>query len=201
MPPPQSCWVMPKACKVTTLSYPTMHTRFLQCTLEDTSINFFEGIYPKLVIVGLVDHAAYSGAYNLCPFNFQHFNVSKCELTSNGQSIPSTPYRPNFKAKLTAREYFNMFQQLSHGGMFADDNGITYRDWANGTTLYTFNLAPDLAITGHAQAVRYTNININLSFATAAPKNLQLIALAVYDTQLELTGSGNWLLDPTQQPN
>ena len=66
---------------------------------------------------------------------------------------------------------------------------------------YTFNLAPDLAIIGHTQAVRYTNINIELSFAKETPKNLQLIALAVYDTQLEETREGHWLLDPTQQPN
>src|SRR5437773_112875 len=141
--------------------------------LSDVSINFLEGIYPKLVIVGLVDHAAYTGTYNKSPYNFQHFNVSECALTSNGQSIPSTPYRPNFDKKMYAKEYFNMFQQLSRCGMFADDNGITLEDWADGKTLFTFNLAPDLAVTGHAQAVRYTNINIELSFAKATPKNLQ----------------------------
>jgi len=173
----------------------------VQGVLSDVSINFLEGIYPKLVIVGLVDHAAYTGTYNRSPYNFQHFDVSECALTSNGQSIPSTPYRQNFNKKMYAKEYFNMFQQLSRCGMFADDNGITLEDWADGKTLYTFNLAPDLAITGHAQAVRYTNINIELSFAKETPKNLQLIALAVYDTQLEETREGHWLLDPTQKPN
>jgi hypothetical protein len=169
--------------------------------LTDVSINFLEGIYPKLVIVGLVDHAAYSGAYHLCPFNFQHFNVSEVSLTSNGQSIPSTPYKPHYGEKLIAREYFNMFQQLSQRGMFCDDNALSMDDWMNGSTLYTFNLAPDLAICGHAQAVRYTNININLTFREETKKNIQLIALAVYDTQLEVTREGTWLLDPTQQPN
>src|SRR5436190_22382680 len=36
----------------------------VQGVLSDVSINFLEGIYPKLVIVGLVDHAAYTGTYN-----------------------------------------------------------------------------------------------------------------------------------------
>ena len=138
----------------------------------DVTTNFFNGVYPKCIIVGLVDHLAYSGTYELNPYNFQHFDVSECALISNGASIPSAPYTPNFARKLIAREYYNIFLQLGKHGMFSDDNGITLADYAAGNTLYVFNLAPDLAIWGHAQPVQYTNVNIVLKFANAIPKQI-----------------------------
>ena len=144
---------------------------------------------------------AYSGQYDRNPYNFQSFNVSEVGLMCNGQSIPSTPYRPDFAGKCIAREYFNIFQQLGKAGVFSDDNGITMEDWSKGNTLYVFNLAPDGAVTGHAQAVRYTNVDVTIRFTQATDTPLQLIALAIYDTQLELTGQRIWLLDQNQQPN
>src|SRR6202021_1120278 len=37
--------------------------------------DLFQGVYPKCVIIGLVDHMAYSGSYKLNPYNFQHWST------------------------------------------------------------------------------------------------------------------------------
>jgi hypothetical protein len=168
--------------------------------LEDVT-KLCDGIFPKCIIVGLVDHEAFSGKYSLSPYNFQHFDVCECGLTINGFPVPSAPYTPNFDKKMIGREYYNLYLQLGKNGVFSDDNALTMDDWANGNTLYTFNLAPDLAVSGHAQPARLTNIHLTLKFAKAIPKALQLVALAVYDTQLELTKDRLWILDPTQAAN
>src|SRR5271156_1655410 len=168
---------------------------------QDISDDFFHGVYPKCVIIGLVDHEAYQGKYSLNPYNFQHFDVSEIGLTVNGFPIPAQPYKPNFEKNMIAREYINLFLQLNKPGIFSDDNGITMKDFIGGNTLYPFNLSPDLAICGHAQPARLSNIRLTIKFAKAIPKPLQVIALAIYDTSLEMTGDRRWLLDPSQAAN
>ena len=109
-----------------------------QISAED----FLGGVFPKAVIVALVDHDAYCGKYSFNPYNFQHFHCSECALIINGDSYPSTPYKPDFKKKICAREYYNMFLQLGKPGIFNDDNGMRLEDWVNGNTIYTFNRYP-----------------------------------------------------------
>ena len=94
-----------------------------------------------------------------------------------------------------------MFLALGKQGVFSDDNGITLEDWANGNTLYCFNLAPDLRLSGHCQPAKLTNICLDIKFADAIPKPLQLIVLAIYDTHIEMTKDRLWLLDQSQQAN
>jgi hypothetical protein len=178
-----------------------LQTKLIKAGGKEDVTHLFDGIFPKCIVVGLVDHEAFSGKYSKSPYNFQHFDVCECGLQINGNPVPGVPYTPNFGSKNTSREYANIFIQLGKNGIFADDNGIKLEDWANGNTLYSFNLAPDLAVAGHAQPARLTNINLNLKFTNPIPKPLQLIALAIYDTQLELTKDRQWILDPTQQAN
>src|SRR5271167_1647817 len=168
---------------------------------QDVTDDFFHGVYPKCIIIGLVDHEAYQGRYSLNPYNFQAFDVNEIGLTVNGFPIPAQPYTPNYEKSLIAREYYNLFLQLNKFGFYSDDNGLTMKDFVGGNALYAFNMAPDLAICGHAQLARLTNIRLTIKFAKAIPKPLEVVALAIYDTSLEMTGDRRWLLDPSQSAN
>ena len=168
---------------------------------EERAEDFFHGTYPKCVILGLVEHEAYCGSYHKNPYNFQHFNLTHCGLTVNGIPTPSEPYTPNFATREALREYYNLFLQLGKPGVFNDDNGITYQDFLGGCTLYSFNLAADLSLSGHAQMARLSNIDVTMKFSTPVPKPLQLVGLAIYDTSIEMTADRRWLLDPSQNAN
>ena len=54
--------------------------------------NLFNGLVPKSFVFGLVESAAFNGAYKRNPFNFQHFNASFLGLTVNGEEMPDLGY-------------------------------------------------------------------------------------------------------------
>ena len=94
-----------------------------------------------------------------------------------------------------------MFLALGKSGVFSDDNGITLKNWAKGSTLFCFNFAPDGALTGHSQPAKLNNVVLSLMFAEAIPKNITLVALAIYDTHIEMTRDRRWILDQNQAAN
>ena len=169
--------------------------------LVDYSHDIFSGVYPKACIIGLVDHDAYCGKYHMSPYNFQPFGVTEVGLTVNGSHLFGSPLNPDFSKKLVARSYYQMFTALGKNGVFGDDNGITMEDWAKGCTLYCFNFAPDGALSGHAQPARLSNICLTLKFDKAIDKPLQLLALAIYDTHVEMNSKRLWFLDQNQSAN
>ena len=54
------------------------------------------GKLPKQIIVGFVDHSAYSFAFNENLFVFENFDINGLGLRINGVSFPSTPYKVDF---------------------------------------------------------------------------------------------------------
>jgi hypothetical protein len=163
--------------------------------------DFFQGVYPKAVMIGFVDHEAFVGKFSKNPFNFQHFNITEIGLTFNGNPLPSVPYKPDFTNQNYAREYYSLFLQLGKTGIFSDDNAIKQADFSGGCALFTFNLSPDLSLSGHAQPARLANLGVDIRFGEAVPVNLQMIGLAIYNTTVEMTRDRLWILDPSQAAN
>jgi hypothetical protein len=159
-----------------------------------------QGIFPKCMIVGMLDTDAYNGSWGTSPFNFQHFNVSEIGTMINGQHIPQQPYTPDFANKNVAREYLCLTMML--GREFSTNTiGLTLADYLDGYTFFAFNYAPDLMLTGHGHPARLGNIHLNIKFLKALEQNITILLFCVYDTQIELTGQGNVILDPTQTAN
>src|SRR5271156_10816 len=169
--------------------------------LTDRAETFFHGVFPKGIILGLVDHEAYCGNYYKNPFNFQHFGLTSIEVLVNGHSIPQPAYKPDYDKGYVAREYLNFYLQLCAAGFIKDDMGISLKDYVGGCALYVFNLSPDLSFGGHAQLQRLTNVTVEMTFKTAITKTLTLVGLALYDTSVEMTSDRRWLLDPSQAAN
>jgi len=159
------------------------------------------GIYPKLILAMLIATKSYNGDIKTTPWNFKHNDVSSIGLKVNGHFTPSEPYTPNFEAEDTKREYFNMHLGTGHSGFINDDIGLLMVDWAKGNTIFAFNLAPDLFLSGHGQPARLNNIGIDIRFKNDLTENTTLLLFCRYDTRIELTQMGNVILDPTQSAN
>src|SRR5271167_1310199 len=102
------------------------------------------GIYPKLILATFVKTTSYNGDFKTTPYNFQHLYVTSIGLKVNGQFTPSEPYTPDFENADMKREYLMMYLGTGHAGFDADDSGIYLKDFAEGNTIFAFNLSPDL---------------------------------------------------------
>ncbi len=154
----------------------------LQSVVHD---NLFNGKSPKLVLLGLVENASLNGTYLSSPFNFKHFNVSEISLLKNGETCPYRPLTPDFSDDdnmLCQREYMSFFQSLGMFDVGGQTNGISYNDWSKGSTMYAFNLCPDLEYDGsHGQIKSVPNIRIEIKFRAALPSAVNVIILSIYD--------------------
>ena len=54
------------------------------------------GRLPKQIILGFLDHSAYSGDYKKNPFVFRNYGINGLCLRINGVSYPTTPLQTRF---------------------------------------------------------------------------------------------------------
>jgi len=157
--------------------------------------NIFQGRMPKLVVVAMVRNAAYNGDFKQNPFEFGQHNISYCGLFRDGECIPERePYVIESDGHLM-RPYMAMIQSLE---MFNKNvnNGITFNEYKNGSTLFVFNLCPDLtAGSGCQQAYRSGNLRLELRFRSAIAATISVIVYGVFDGKIEITKNKNILLD------
>ncbi len=89
------------------------------------------------------------------------------------------------------RAYMNMIQGLE---LFCrdDTNGITPKEFANGSTFFVYNVTPDLNYGGSCgQKFEQTNLRLDLKFGKSLPESINVIILSIYDGQLEITQCGS----------
>jgi hypothetical protein len=115
--------------------------RALALPNQATSINLtgiHRGIMPSRVVVGFVDTSAYTGSLHLNPFKFEHLKITTIKLKV--ASVPM-PYADGIKADFVNKQYTNaydtLFQNIRNMG-----NDITYEEFAEGYTLFPFDLTP-----------------------------------------------------------
>jgi hypothetical protein len=89
----------------------------------------------------------------------------------NGQHIPHEPYTPDFKNKLVAREYMSLMMMIGRE-FFTNTIALTMEDYINGNSLFAFNFAPDLMLTGYGHPARLANISMDIKFVEPLPKNI-----------------------------
>ncbi len=179
--------------------YPIQHTELTTYTINTGSLShnkesLFRGKIPKFIIVGMVTNAAFNGSYATNPFNFQDFDLGFMALYKDGESVPSRPYTPNFKKKLCSREYVALHQALELYNVDESRN-ITLEDFMNGFTLMAFNLSPDMEISGPAQTLRDGNLRLEMRFTAQLPATINVVALAVFDSQIEISKNRDVMLD------
>jgi len=179
--------------------YPIQRCQVVSYTIPIGSQSFvkddlFQSQMPKLVVFGFVNNNAFSGSYTENPYYFRHYDISQVSLTREGEPCPHTLFKPNFANSLCMREYMAMYQALELYNK-DDEFGLSFEEWRQGTTLFAFNLAADMCLSGHSQIMREGHLKLELNFANNTAALINIIVWAIFDSKIEITRNRNVLLD------
>ena len=127
--------------KIRTLAIPSGVTSF-------THSNVVSGRLPRSIILGMLHTESYSGKTTMQPYYFHHFNLSNLYLRINGQTYPSEAFQPDWASGKYIREFRHTIDScgIAHDNI---SNGLTPEKFANGKTLFCFDLSPDVCNGAH----------------------------------------------------
>lgn len=190
-----------KALAKSTAKYPFTRVEVKTLTMRggihgETLDNVVLGQLPKRVIIGFVDNKAFNGDSTSNPFNFKNYNINFFCLYINGTQIPSKPLQPDFKQSLYIEAYNTLFS--GSGICFANQgNNITRESYAEGNTLFLFDLTPDFAAgcTSHWNLIKNGSLRIDVRFAEPLTTTVNCIVYAEYDSILEIDSARQVITD------
>lgn len=156
--------------------------------------NLFMGQIPKFIIVGFVDNEGYTGSYMRNPFNFEHYDTEFISLYADGQPFPAKPFQPLFQRDQFTREYYQLIQTT---GRHLKDRSlaISREDYAQGYTLFCFNLEADEGRSGNVSLIKTGNVRLEVRFRVPLPRTVNLICYSVFDSVIEISNRRQVLLD------
>lgn len=171
--------------------YPYQRTEMYTYTISTGSQShvkdgLFAGQMPKLLVMGFVNNDDYNGKYESNPYVFRHKNVNYIGLLRDGMPIPHMALTPDFANLMVGEEYMNLMDAMELGAEDGDID-ISRNDFANGYSLFVFNLSPDKAIAGHGQPMRDGNLRIELKFKQALDKAINVVLMAIFDGELQIS--------------
>jgi hypothetical protein len=158
----------------------------------------FSGQIPNKIVMGLVRNDAFNGAYKLNPFNFQHFNLTAASLIVDGRQVPSQGLRCDFKHKLYADAYHQLFTVVGPYP-YNWSNKLTPAHFEGGCALLVFDLTPD----GSGDGVDYTcprrngTVKASLRFADPLPHTISVIVLGQFDNTVVIDRNRAVIVDYT----
>ncbi|KAM7367415.1 hypothetical protein PAMP_001046 [Pampus punctatissimus] len=156
--------------------------------------NIFLGQIPKFIVLGFVDHEAFTGSYARNPFNFQHYDLEFLCLYVDGQSYPSKPFQPNFARNNAIREYHQLF---SATGKYLKNHAIAINrdEFCRGYSLFCFNLSPDEECGDHVSLIKNGNVRLEVRFRNPLQRTINLVCYSSYSSILEISARRQVLTD------
>ena len=159
--------------------------------------NIFQGQLPDRIVIGMVDSTAFNGSFKKNPFNFKNYDMTYLGLTVNGEHLPSKPLQMKF-GDAGGANYVSAFQTLFAGSnkLFQNEgNGITRDEYANGYTLFVFDLTADLCARDHLQPIKNGNVSLEVQFGTALNLAINIMVLGEFQNLIEIDANRNVLCD------
>ncbi|XP_039887838.1 uncharacterized protein LOC120733608 [Simochromis diagramma] len=155
--------------------------------------NLFLGSLPRYLVIGMVNHEAFTGRYDLCPFNFQHNNLEFLALCHESKQIPAKAFQPNFAENQSVREFYSLY--TATGRNLKDLSlCIDRQEFEQGYTLFVFNMNPS-DDTQALSPVINGNLRLEMRFRVPLPHTTTLIVYACYDSILEINSKRQVLVD------
>ncbi|XP_060092546.1 uncharacterized protein F54H12.2-like [Heteronotia binoei] len=154
--------------------------------------NLFLRQLPKLLVIGLVDNESFSGAHNKNPFNFKHYDINFFALYLDGEQVLTKPLQPDFEGGNYVREYMQLVQVA---GKHMKDRSllVNCEEFAQGYTLFAFDLSPDQECTDHYSLIKSGKMRAEVWFAL--PHTVNMIVYGVFDNVIEINHRRNVLFD------
>lgn len=190
---PQIMYAHSLALQKSTAKYPIKRSMVVPYTigsglLEFKTPNLASTILPQRIIVGLVDHHAFTGDYSLNPFNFQTFNLRKLQLSLNSNNIV---YPNGLDFDFDTDSYVQGYQSLFEDTGFVEitGNGIDRQAYARGYTLVNFDLSPDLCCGEHLNVKKSGDLVLTVSFKQPLTQAVTLIVYSEFENLIEIDES------------
>lgn len=160
-------------------------------TTKTTIANIHNGIVPKRIVFGFVDTDAYAGTIEKNPFNFKHYNLTNLTLKVASRAIPySSGLYFDFPNKRYAEAYNTLFQ-----GIREAPNNIDYESYAEGFTIFAFDLTADLCSGDHFSLLKDGSIDIDVTFKDAPNTSVTLLVYMEFDNIIEIDKNRNVFFD------
>ena len=172
--------------------YPIQRTEMYTYTIPQgmkSSIqeNLFHNRRPKLLIIGMLPNADFNGSYSSNPFRFPHMKLNHIGLYIDGKPVPQIPLQPNFDEGDFVEVYRNLYRLVDMANRDGDIS-ITKNEFANGYTLHCYILSPDGKPYGSmGQPLQNGNIRIELKFKDALSKAINVVCMACYDDEVQIS--------------
>ena len=178
--------------KVQNAKYPINHVDITSYTINKGISSYikdqlFATQTPKMLIVGMLDHAAFNGTQASNPFDFQHFNLDKIGLYRDGELVPGQVYTPDFGGDKYTRSYSALMRVLNYFNT-DDSNGLTMEHFKGGYALFGFDLTPDAHCSAPYRSIHFSSsLRLEMHFAKALSKTITVMLFAVFDSRVEIT--------------
>lgn len=190
-----------KALSSSTAKYPITRTEIKQFIVPAGAGNVpldtvYQGQLPRRMFMVMLENEAENGSFNTNPFKFSHFNVGYLSCLINGEAFPAIPLTPDFSTRNVKREYHELLRsldQMTTRPLLT----ITPDEFANGYTIFAWNLAPDYAdgCANHWSIVKRGNCRMELRFDSPLTKVITILFLAEFDNVIECDKDRNIITD------
>lgn len=165
-----------------------------QGNLSSVQDNLFLSQTPTKIIIALVNTEGFNGSLIRNPFNFAHYDLNFLCLYLDGKQIPSKALTPDFNNKQVARAFYSLMQA---SGMVHRDvgNGISFRDYSRGFTLFGFDLSPSLLDGDQFELIKTGALRLEMKFAQALPHPVHVLVYGELDYMVEIDRARQILKD------
>ncbi|MEW8546194.1 MAG: hypothetical protein AB2693_21965 [Candidatus Thiodiazotropha sp.] len=150
--------------------------------------HLFQGQLPKRLFIGMVSNEAFNGSFDTNPFFFQHFNLSKLDVSYDGHSVYGKAFEPKFDMNQYLRSYMSLYQALGSQNQLQTCN-IDYDDYKGGYCFWGYDLTPDQgADQSHLHPIKTGNLRLEFQFASKLEQTINVIVYAEFDSLIEING-------------
>ena len=160
--------------------------------------NVILGTLPARIFIAFIETSAFHGNSSLSvtknPFNFKNFNIDYICVYKNGIQIPSRAFQPDFDQSEYMRSYLSVFQSTN---TFYQNNSvnINYDEYADGFTIWGFDLTTDQCDDDYYRAPESGNIKLEVRFKNLLSSNATALIYADYNCTLQITNNREVITD------
>jgi hypothetical protein len=124
--------------------------------------------------MGFVDNGAYNGDREKNPFNFHHYSLTEIAVYLVGQLHGLKPLKLNFGSGHYVAAYASLWGGTNNINR-DEGNDIFRSEYANGYTMFAYDLTPDLAEDDHLNLTRQGTERLDLKQSSRAHGNRRLL--------------------------